>query len=73
MRKDLIYLSCVPYANITSTQQPFNRVTCDIPSFIVGQLGKDGKIPISVTAHHGLVDGYHLGLFFEELLKGLTN
>jgi chloramphenicol O-acetyltransferase type A len=27
------------------------------------------SMALSVTAHHGLIDGYHIGLFIEELQK----
>jgi chloramphenicol O-acetyltransferase type A len=39
------------------------------PKFSFGKMTDDNgvkKIPMSVHVHHGLIDGYHLGLFFQE-------
>jgi len=65
-RKDLIYVSLIPGAKFTAVQQPFNRDTCDVPAIIAGSIVR-GKLPISISAHHGLIDGYHIGLFCKKV------
>jgi chloramphenicol O-acetyltransferase type A len=39
------------------------------PKFSFGKMTDEKgvkKIPMAVHVHHGLIDGHHLGLFFEE-------
>ncbi len=75
-RDDLIHYSVVPWVSFTSLQHARNTKSQDsIPKIVFGKYYRDGdtmKMPISVSAHHALVDGYHVGRYFskmEDLMK----
>lgn len=66
-----IYISCAPWINFTSVSHAtyISKSDC-IPRITWGKYIKDGerlKMPLSVQVHHALVDGYHLGLFYDNL------
>jgi chloramphenicol O-acetyltransferase type A len=69
--KNIIHFSAVPWINFTGLTHSRNYSIPDsCPKISFGKLMDDnGKktMPLSLTAHHGLVDGYHMGLFIEEL------
>lgn len=75
----VIHFSALPWIDFTSLShaRPFSRPDSS-PKLSVGKLVKDGelqKMPLSIHVHHGLADGYHVGLFYEkvqELMDGLT-
>lgn len=74
---DVVLLSAIPdlyFTSLTCTQE--HRHGSNYPLMNAGKaIMRDGKLimPISMTLHHGFVDGYHLGLFYkkvETILKG---
>ena len=71
-RIDLIHFSTVPWFRFTglSHARATERTESE-PKITIGRYGQgaDGKvsIPISVTVHHGLMDGVHVARYFEEL------
>ena len=71
-RIDLVHFSTVPWFRFTglSHARAGNRIESE-PKITIGQYGKgtDGKtsIPVSVTGHHGLMDGVHVARYLEEL------
>ncbi|MFT4072127.1 MAG: chloramphenicol acetyltransferase [Dysgonamonadaceae bacterium] len=74
--ENLIHSSAVPWIDFTGISHARNfRSTDSCPKFSYGKVTEDnGKrtMPISIHVHHGLVDGYHLGLFmerFQELMN----
>ena len=75
-RDDVLYISCIPWINFTSVSHPFRLDdTRSIPRITWGQFFQDrGQwlMPVSIQLHHGLADGYHIGLFFEHLQAGLN-
>jgi chloramphenicol O-acetyltransferase type A len=77
---NMIHFSALPWIDFTSVSQATNfRSKDSCPKVSVGKLiDEDGKklMSFSLHVHHGLVDGYHIGLFFEKLqalLNGETN
>ena len=68
---DFLYISCLPWIRFTSISHPVKLDAEDsIPRISWGKFDKDkGKIsmPLSVQVHHGLADGYHLGLFLNRI------
>ncbi|MDD3958506.1 MAG: chloramphenicol acetyltransferase [Candidatus Izemoplasmatales bacterium] len=73
-KDDLIYISAIPWVTFTSLTHPFSTQKMDsIPRISWGRFYPDGdryKIPIAISAHHALLDGVHVGKFFN-LLRGL--
>ena len=67
-RIDLIYYSVIPWISFTSFKHANsgdNRQT--VPRMVFGKMFQDGErrlIPFSVEAHHALMDGYHVGRYF---------
>jgi len=69
---NLIHFSALPWVNFTSLSHARSFTFPDsCPKISVGKMmiSKDGvkTMPVSVHVHHGLMDGYHVGLFFEAL------
>jgi chloramphenicol O-acetyltransferase type A len=74
-RIDVIHFSSLPWFSFTGLSHP--RVFNDqdnVPKITFGKWSiKDGRkmMPVAVHAHHGLVDGFHIGKFlhkYQELL-----
>jgi chloramphenicol O-acetyltransferase type A len=72
-RIDTIHFSAVPWVSFTGLSHARHFAYKDsVPKISVGKyFMQDGKmqLPISVHAHHGLMDGYHVGQFFAELQR----
>ncbi|MEZ5426148.1 MAG: chloramphenicol acetyltransferase [Pyrinomonadaceae bacterium] len=71
-RIDLIYYSVIPWISFTSFKHAVrfdNRQT--VPRIVFGRMYDDQggrkKIPLSVEVHHALVDGFHVGKYFNRL------
>ena len=69
---NLIHFSALPWVKFTSLSHSRSFTMEDsCPKITVGQLSvsADGNrsMPLSIHAHHGLVDGYHVGLFLKRL------
>lgn len=67
-RVDLIYYSAIPWISFTSfkhASRQNNRQS--VPRMVFGAMFNDGpqrKMPFSVEVHHALVDGIHVGKFY---------
>jgi chloramphenicol O-acetyltransferase type A len=67
-RLDLIYYSVIPWVSFTSFKHANsgdNRQS--VPRMVFGKMfEQDGRrlMPFSVEAHHCLMDGYHIGKYF---------
>jgi len=68
-KNNLIYFSSVPWMTFTSTKHAqHNSINKSIPRITIGKyfnLKDQIMMPVNVEANHALMDGYHLGLFFE--------
>ena len=69
--ENIIHFSAVPWINFTGLTHSRNFTVEDsCPKISFGKVVEEnGKkiMSLAVSAHHGLVDGYHMGLFVEEL------
>lgn len=74
--QNIIHFSAIPWINFTGLTHSRNFSYPDsCPKISFGKListGSQKKMSMTIAAHHGLVDGYHMGLFVEELQKFLN-
>jgi chloramphenicol O-acetyltransferase type A len=70
-RDDLIYHSVIPWVSFTSISHARDsRRQSGIPKVTFGKYREAGGrvlMPVSVEVHHALMDGLHIGRFFERL------
>ena len=70
---DMIHFSPIPWISFTSFKHARNKNLEDtIPKIVFGkyfQNNGDWYMPTSVEVHHSIMDGYHVGLFFEHFEK----
>lgn len=75
-RDDLIYFTCLPWFSFTSISHEFSLNKDDsIPRLSWGKyFERNGRIIINfnIQVNHRLVDGYHIGLFINELNKEIS-
>ncbi|MCJ8498754.1 chloramphenicol acetyltransferase [Chryseobacterium salipaludis] len=75
IKKDLIRYSTIPWSSFTALLHPTNLdKTESVPKITFGKFSvRDGRkyLPISIEAHHGLVDGFHLAQYLSEFQKEL--
>ncbi len=70
---EIIHVTCIPWVKYNHFIRTVKGSGDDsIPRFSWGKYVEDTHserviIPFSVQVHHGLMDGYHVGLFFEQL------
>ena len=75
IKKDLIRHSTIPCTSFTGLLHPtnFDR-TESVPKITFGKFSiREGKkyLPVSIEAHHGLVDGFHLAKYLSEFQRQL--
>lgn len=70
-RNDLIFFTTTPWFHFTELKHAGSRNPDDsIPRISTGKFMRDGDkllLPVSIVAHHGLMDGIHVGRFIERL------
>jgi chloramphenicol O-acetyltransferase type A len=70
-RDDLLFMTAIPWVSFTSFMHPLDLHPADsVPRFAWGKFFEDGeflKMPLSVQAHHALVDGMHMGRFYAKV------
>lgn len=74
--ENLIYMTTIPWVSFTSIMHPISFPVDSVPRIAWGKyFQSEGrlKMPLSVQAHHALMDGFHLGKFFEEFTKMADN
>ncbi|TCJ13336.1 chloramphenicol acetyltransferase [Flaviaesturariibacter flavus] len=75
-RKDFIRHSTVPWLSFTAILHPTNLDQQEsIPKITFGKFREqDGRkwMPVSVEAHHGLMDGLHIGQYFKRFQELLN-
>ncbi|MCI5074961.1 chloramphenicol acetyltransferase [Oricola sp.] len=68
-RDDVAYLSCLPWLDFTNLTNAMPGPDDCIPRVSWGKFTEDGwgrhSVAMTIEAHHALVDGRHLGLYFE--------
>jgi chloramphenicol O-acetyltransferase type A len=76
-RIDLIYYSVIPWVSFTSFKHASsgdNRQT--VPRIVFGKVFEDdGRelMPLSVEAHHAMMDGIHVGRFYERFRDAVAS
>lgn len=74
-RDDLAYLSCLPWLDFTALSNALPGPDDCIPRISWGRFTADGNsrhsVAMAVEVHHALVDGLHLGQFFEKAQAAL--
>ena len=75
--ENIIHFSALPWIDFTSLSHARSYSNADsCPKISIGKMTTDanGKktFPVSVHVHHGLMDGYHVGEFFENLQAALN-
>lgn len=68
----LCNLSCIPWINFDSMTNIIAEPNQIMPVIAGGKL-VDEKIPVSLTASHVFIFGYHFKLFYEKLEYYLEN
>lgn len=75
-RSDLIYYSAIPWVSFTSFKHASRLDRSQtIPRIVFGKLFDDGEsklMPVSVEANHAIMDGYHVGKFFNKFQERLA-
>lgn len=70
-RLDVFYTSALPWLDFSDCIQPLELSASDAtPRLVWGKYTPEGsrlRMPVSCTAHHGFVDGLHLGRLMERL------
>ena len=68
---NLLYLTAIPWVSFTSFMHPINLNPVDsVPRLAWGKAFEDHdglKMPLSVQGHHALMDGVHMGRYFEKI------
>lgn len=69
----LIITSCLPWMTFMSLREPLMGKNDSLPRITWGKFTEEMKMPLSVTAHHGLMDGLHVALFFSKLQEKIDS
>ena len=76
-RDDYLFMSCLPWIRFTSISHAIHLSPMDsIPRISWGKYVKENNkvlMPLSLQVHHGLVDGLHLGQFYEQIQDNMDN
>ena len=68
---DQLYMTAIPWITFTGVMHPLHLEPVDsVPRFAWGKYFSEGprlKMPFSVQAHHGLMDGLHVGRYYATL------
>lgn len=75
-RPNVVHYSTIPWISFTALTQERNLAVPDsIPKITFGKYFKEREkimLPVSVHVHHGLVDGCHVGQYFEIFQQRLS-
>jgi chloramphenicol O-acetyltransferase type A len=71
-RDDLVFCSCVPWVAFTHVTHPVSTSRPDSVPRLAWSRIEAGRCSVNLQAHHGLVDGAHVGRFFERLAEVLS-
>jgi len=75
-RDDYLFLSSFPWASFTNVMHPMHYHPVDsVPRIVWGKFFHQGDrllMPLSVQAHHAVVDGIHIGKYFQHI-QGLLD
>jgi chloramphenicol O-acetyltransferase type A len=69
-----LFMSAIPWVSFTSFMHPLNFPVDSIPRFAWGKYFREGdrvKMPLNVQGHHALMDGLHMGRYYQRLQEDL--
>jgi len=76
-RDDLIHFSVIPWFRFSSVSHPRRADGNDsIPKIVFGKataVGESMLMPISIAAHHALMDAYHVAQFLQRLQQSCNH
>jgi len=68
---DVLFMSPIPWVSFTSFNHPMQfHPTDSIPRFAWGKYFQESntlKMPLNVQGHHAVMDGIHMGRFYEKV------
>jgi chloramphenicol O-acetyltransferase type A len=68
---NLLFMTAIPWVSFTSFMHPIHLHPIDsVPRFAWGRFCKQGDrtlMPFSVQVHHALMDGLHVGRYYEKI------
>jgi len=74
---DLLYMTGIPWVSFTGIMHPIHMNPADsVPRIAWGkfvEMNGRKQMPLSVQAHHALMDGLHVGRYFENVQGMLDN
>jgi chloramphenicol O-acetyltransferase type A len=74
---NLLFMTALPWVSFTSFMHPMNLTPIDsVPRFAWGKIFQEGnsvKMPLSVQAHHSLMDGLHMCRYYEKVQEYLDH
>lgn len=74
-RDDLLFMTAIPWVLFTSFSHPVLSIPADsVPRFAWGKFHeRDGSVmmPFSIQGHHALMDGLHVGHFFQAFQRSM--
>ena len=74
---DLLFTTNLPWVSFTSMMHPIHLSPVDsVPRIAWGKVRDESgvlKMPLSVQGHHGLMDGLHIGRYFEQFQELLSS
>jgi chloramphenicol O-acetyltransferase type A len=72
---NMLYMSAIPWVSFTSFMHPMQLHPEDsVPRFAWGKIFQEGeksKMPLGVQGHHAVMDGIHMGRFYEKVQNDL--
>ena len=75
MTDQVVHYSALPWFNFSAVSHARKfSINDSCPKITFGKIQQDAgqvTLPVSVQAHHALVDGYHVGLLMEAMQKAL--
>jgi len=74
---ELLFMTGIPWVSFTGFVHPINLDPVDsVPRFAWGRFFEEGdslRMPVNVQVHHALVDGIHVGRFFQTIQEYLSD
>jgi chloramphenicol O-acetyltransferase type A len=68
---DQLFMTAIPWVSFTSFMHPIDLDPVDsVPRFAWGKFFHEGdelKMPLNVQAHHALMDGFHMGRYYQKV------
>jgi chloramphenicol O-acetyltransferase type A len=75
-KQQCVFITSIPWFSFTSFQHPFDPINGSIPIITLGKYYYNNLqlvMPVAVQVHHALMDGYHVGEFYNFLQNALNN